>query len=801
MALQQGARSLKTAASLRSSRDGLSPRPGRTAVTVAPRARYTPRGPCLTRRRSPPSSSPSDEEERICPRPGERRLLRRGAGARRRAPPTARASSPTRAGRPRPGERALARLRRAQRNQASDRARHDWVLAVDADERVTPALRDEIEALRRRGFTHAGYRIPRVAHYLGRLDPRRPTGTPIRSCACSTAAAGAGRAAWCTSRCKVDRLAWAACAQRPGALHLPRRQPTTCRPSTATRRSGREQAFARGPARGPARRHSSPRLGPSSATTSLRGGLLLGEVGPHRLDPERVLHLREAGEAARAGRGRTTAVAVRVLHVDSARRLARRAEPGAADRAGDGGARARGGGGLPARRVAGERGRASAGLDVRAVPLPRRPLARGRLGPRAACCARCRPDVVQLHDPHALSAGLWRASSGARAPLVATRRVDFAVKGPLSRWKYRAAARVIAVSARHRGRPGAATASRARAVRVVHEGVPDRAAGTGRTRRAARAGRAGRARWSWATWRRSPTTRTTRRCSTPPRACARRVPARGSSIVGDGELRAPLAAQARALGLGDRCVFAGFRADLDVLLPAFDVFCLSSHMEGLGTSLLDAMASRGRWWRRRAGGIPEAVEDGVTGRVVPARDPDALAAALAEVLRDAPRGARPGRGRARALPRALHRRAHGRRDAGRATTRSREGARHPEPARGPRPRQRARAASLGPRRAGAALDMRDHGARRATRARFAREAAARGDDAVLAVGGDGTVNEAAAGLLGQRARRSGSCPWAPGNGLARTLGMPLRPAAALTALESAVAAPHGRRDASTAGPS
>ena len=57
----------------------------------------------------------------------------------------------------------------AQRNRASAEARHDWVLAVDADERVTAALRDEIEALRRAGFTHAGYRIPRVAHYMGRF--------------------------------------------------------------------------------------------------------------------------------------------------------------------------------------------------------------------------------------------------------------------------------------------------------------------------------------------------------------------------------------------------------------------------------------------------------------------------------------------------------------------------------------------------------------------------------------------------------------------------------------------------------
>jgi glycosyltransferase involved in cell wall biosynthesis len=56
----------------------------------------------------------------------------------------------------------------AQRNFAMDAARHDWVLALDADERVAPVLRDEILAVRGRGFDCAGYRIPRVAFYLGR---------------------------------------------------------------------------------------------------------------------------------------------------------------------------------------------------------------------------------------------------------------------------------------------------------------------------------------------------------------------------------------------------------------------------------------------------------------------------------------------------------------------------------------------------------------------------------------------------------------------------------------------------------
>ena len=103
-------------------------------------------------------------------------------------------------------------------------------------------------------------------------------------------------------------------------------------------------------------------------------------------------------------------------------------------------------------------------------------------------------------------------------------------------------------------------------------------------------------------------------------------------IVGEGELEPSLAAQARALGLEGRCVFAGFRNDLDRLVPAFTVFCLSSHMEGLGTSLLDAMSFAVPIVATAAGGIPEAVSDGITGRLVPPRDPDALATALVEAL-------------------------------------------------------------------------------------------------------------------------------------------------------------------------
>jgi (heptosyl)LPS beta-1,4-glucosyltransferase len=56
----------------------------------------------------------------------------------------------------------------AQRNYAAAIASHDWILALDADERVPPDLAAEIQATMRQGPAARGYRMPRVSHYLGR---------------------------------------------------------------------------------------------------------------------------------------------------------------------------------------------------------------------------------------------------------------------------------------------------------------------------------------------------------------------------------------------------------------------------------------------------------------------------------------------------------------------------------------------------------------------------------------------------------------------------------------------------------
>jgi glycosyltransferase involved in cell wall biosynthesis len=105
-------------------------------------------------------------------------------------------------------------------------------------------------------------------------------------------------------------------------------------------------------------------------------------------------------------------------------------------------------------------------------------------------------------------------------------------------------------------------------------------------------------------------------------------------LVGLGPLEDELRSLARRLGIGGRVVFAGSRNDVFELLPAFDVFALSSRFEGLPIALLEAMATGIAPVATAVGGIPEVLSDGVDGLIVPPGDPDALAAALAKLLDD-----------------------------------------------------------------------------------------------------------------------------------------------------------------------
>lgn len=105
-------------------------------------------------------------------------------------------------------------------------------------------------------------------------------------------------------------------------------------------------------------------------------------------------------------------------------------------------------------------------------------------------------------------------------------------------------------------------------------------------------------------------------------------------VIGDGELKDTLISKAKELGVDDVVKFLGFRKDIPELLKAIDLFILSSYLEGLCTSLLDAMAAKLPIVATRTGGIPEAIEDGVNGILVPPRNPSALADAILQFYKD-----------------------------------------------------------------------------------------------------------------------------------------------------------------------
>ncbi|MGH8824600.1 MAG: glycosyltransferase [Jiangellaceae bacterium] len=105
-------------------------------------------------------------------------------------------------------------------------------------------------------------------------------------------------------------------------------------------------------------------------------------------------------------------------------------------------------------------------------------------------------------------------------------------------------------------------------------------------------------------------------------------------LVGSGPLEGDLRSLARALGIEAATVFAGSRPDVGALLPAFDVFALSSRFEGLPIALLEALAARLPCVATSVGGIPEVITDGEDGLLVHPGDPDALATAIGKLLAD-----------------------------------------------------------------------------------------------------------------------------------------------------------------------
>jgi L-malate glycosyltransferase len=286
------------------------------------------------------------------------------------------------------------------------------------------------------------------------------------------------------------------------------------------------------------------------------------------------------------------------------------------------------------------RKRVAEGLDL--IPLaPRTEMDLSAAWRFARIVKRLAPDVIHAHDPHgvamaslALSLGAGSAHVGHTPALVAARRVDFHLKGnSFSRWKHRQVDCFIAASEAIRrmivadGVPDDHTVTVHEGVDVdhvlaapavnVHEAffLPHGAPVVGNI--AALVPHKGQ-----------------RYLIDAAHLVVQRVPDARFVILGEGELREHLQKHVHDHHLEKHVLLPGFRTDVLGCLKSFDLFVLSSVTEGLGTSLLDAMAASRAIVATTAGGIPEVVEDGVNGLLVPPRDSHALADAIVRSLND-----------------------------------------------------------------------------------------------------------------------------------------------------------------------
>jgi len=286
------------------------------------------------------------------------------------------------------------------------------------------------------------------------------------------------------------------------------------------------------------------------------------------------------------------------------------------------------------------RKRAAEGLEL--IPIaPRNEMDLSAAWRFSRLVKRLAPDVIHAHDPHgvamsslALSLGASSARGGRTPALVASRRVDFHLKGnSFSRWKHRQVDCFIAASEAIRQMLLADGVPAERAV-TVHEGIdvehvlaappvnvheafwlPHHAPVVGNV--AALVPHKGQRYFVEAA-----------------HLVVREIPDARFVILGEGELREHLEKQVKEHHLEKHVLLPGFRTDVLGCLKGFDLFVMSSVTEGLGTSLLDAMACRLPIVATRAGGIPEIVEDDVNGWLVPVRDAAMLARAIVRALND-----------------------------------------------------------------------------------------------------------------------------------------------------------------------
>lgn len=133
------------------------------------------------------------------------------------------------------------------------------------------------------------------------------------------------------------------------------------------------------------------------------------------------------------------------------------------------------------------------------------------------------------------------------------------------------------------------------------------------------------------------------------------VPTLRLVLCGDGPERTRAEALARELGITERLHFLGWVADLPRFYASIDIFALTSLNEGTPVAAIEAMAAARPVVSTEVGGVPDVVEHGVCGLLVPSQDPEAFAAALVRLATDAGLRRRMGQaGRARARDRYSH---------------------------------------------------------------------------------------------------------------------------------------------------
>jgi len=249
---------------------------------------------------------------------------------------------------------------------------------------------------------------------------------------------------------------------------------------------------------------------------------------------------------------------------------------------------------------------------------------------------RCAVDAVHFNDAHAVTAGGLATLGWKRVLRVGARRVDFPVRSP---YRYRMFCdRLICVSqavagiCQHAGVPRTI-------LRVVPDGVdPERVASGSRRagRLALGVGDTQRLLLSVATLADHKGHR--HLIDAMPRVLAR-CPQAILALAGDGPLAGDLRRQAAERGVAGQVRLLGFRHDVPDLLAACDLFVHPSHMEGMGSSLIDAMLAGRPIVTTTAGGIPEVVGVDGDGRgpvawLTPPRSSRELAEAILEALAD-----------------------------------------------------------------------------------------------------------------------------------------------------------------------